>query len=345
MNLRRFIEKNKTIQVFLWWLRSMSIVLHLSKPVGHAASSLRWIFFQLVLFLPTILGGVILTAWGLFKCKRINEKDKKLQFEYELTIIAIAKNEGSYLKEWIEYHRLLGVERIVLYDNESTDETKAVIAEYIKMGLIDYHFVSGKAQQVKVYSEAIKRYKYKTRYIGFLDIDEFVVVKNENKIVPCLNEIMSKNLSGGGVCIPWYNYGTSFYKTRPKGLVIENFTKRAPYGFIPLIKTFGNPRLMKCCVNPHVPVYLYGTCNIDERGMKNRLTKSVNPFTPQLIHINHYYTKSEEEYWEKINRGLADGYGKRKNAEEVFKIRNRNDIDDKSLLLYVKKMKNILGLI
>lgn len=292
---------------------------------------------------PHNYGGVILTVIGVFKCKKINKVDRQRSFDHEVTIVAIAKNEGAYIEEWIEYHRLLGVDKFVLYDNESTDNMKAVLSSYIKMGIVDYKFVQGKAKQVEVYSEAIQKYKNKTRYIGLIDIDEFVVLENKKDIASCLDDIMSRNLRGGGVCVPWYNFGTSFHKTRPEGLVIENFTKRAPYGFVPNIKTFGNPRLMMCCVNPHVPVYLYGTCNIDERGKKNRLTKAVNPEAPKLMHINHYYTKSEEEYWEKINRGLADGYGKREHAEEVFKARNRNDIEDLTIATYIDQVKASLS--
>lgn len=34
-----------------------------------------------------------------------------------LPICAIFKEEAPYLPEWIEFHRLMGVERFFLYDN------------------------------------------------------------------------------------------------------------------------------------------------------------------------------------------------------------------------------------
>lgn len=39
-----------------------------------------------------------------------------------LSIGAIFKDEAPYLAEWIEFHRLVGVEHFFLYDNLSTDE-------------------------------------------------------------------------------------------------------------------------------------------------------------------------------------------------------------------------------
>ena len=40
---------------------------------------------------------------------------------YNVSACAIFQNEAPYLKEWIEYHRLIGVEHFYLYNNGSTD--------------------------------------------------------------------------------------------------------------------------------------------------------------------------------------------------------------------------------
>ena len=42
-----------------------------------------------------------------------------------LAICAVYRNEAPYLREWIEFHRLVGVERFFLYNNRSTDTTWA----------------------------------------------------------------------------------------------------------------------------------------------------------------------------------------------------------------------------
>jgi hypothetical protein len=54
--------------------------------------------------------------------------EPKLKFPHKLAVCAIAKNEGAYFKEWLEYHRLVGVEKFYIYDNESDDDTKEVLA-------------------------------------------------------------------------------------------------------------------------------------------------------------------------------------------------------------------------
>jgi hypothetical protein len=58
------------------------------------------------------------------------------RFQYSLTLVTIARNEAEYIVEWIEYRLYLGVEKIYIYDNESSDHLKEVIASYIDEGLV-----------------------------------------------------------------------------------------------------------------------------------------------------------------------------------------------------------------
>ena len=53
-----------------------------------------------------------------------------------LAVCAIYRDEGSYMREWIEFHRLVGVERFFLYDNRSTDDHREVLAPYVESGIV-----------------------------------------------------------------------------------------------------------------------------------------------------------------------------------------------------------------
>ena len=54
-----------------------------------------------------------------------------------LAVCAIYRDEGPYLREWVEFHRLAGVERFYLYDNGSTDEHEEVLRPYVEEGLVE----------------------------------------------------------------------------------------------------------------------------------------------------------------------------------------------------------------
>ena len=58
------------------------------------------------------------------------------------------------------------------------------------------------------------------------------------------------------------------------------------------------------------------------------------------MRINHYFTKSKEEFIQKMNRGLGDRLGKY--DMDMFSTYNLNDIQDKSMAIYVEQMKKVL---
>ena len=48
-------------------------------------------------------------------------------------------NHASYMREWIEFHRLVGFERFFLYDNGSTDDHASVLRPYVEEGVVVVH--------------------------------------------------------------------------------------------------------------------------------------------------------------------------------------------------------------
>ena len=91
----------------------------------------------------------------------MNDMCKK--FEYEIVYVAIAKNEGPYIREWIEYHRQVGVQKFLIYDNESTDQMRTLLEPYIQKGLVDYTYFPGRAKQLDAYYDALKKYRKRAR--------------------------------------------------------------------------------------------------------------------------------------------------------------------------------------
>ena len=62
----------------------------------------------------------------------------------QLSICAIFKNEAPYLREWVEFHRLVGVESIYLYQNRSEDDYQSALHPFLNDGfvhLIDWPYV------------------------------------------------------------------------------------------------------------------------------------------------------------------------------------------------------------
>ena len=56
-----------------------------------------------------------------------------------LSICAVYRDEAPYLREWVAFHSLVGVERFYLYNNRSDDGHREALAPYVEDGSVTIH--------------------------------------------------------------------------------------------------------------------------------------------------------------------------------------------------------------
>lgn len=71
--------------------------------------------------------------------------------------------------------------------------------------------------------------------------------------------------------------------------------------------------------------------------------KGARPAPRNLFRINHYYSKSLSEFFEKSNRGDASVPNRKPRNLEDFKKHDKNNILDLTMKKYVKKIKENLS--
>ncbi len=250
------------------------------------------------------------------KLKKLNDYYKKSPKVY-LSIVCIAKDEGPYIKEWIEYHKLVGVERFYFYDNGSTDNTREILAPYIKDGTVIYNYIEGKCLQNLAYADAIVKYKNETRWLAIIDLDEFIVPIEKDNIPDFLKDYEKYPAVG----INWVRFDSNGHQTKPLsggGLVTVNYTRVMKNYNDKLncyIKSIINPKKVSGIFDPHYAIYKNEKYAVNEKF--DILYGSVSKYhTSQKIQVNHYFTKSVEEYIKKTARGNADNDKKRIYVED-----------------------------
>ena len=228
------------------------------------------------------------------------------KFEAELAITAILKNEAPYIKEWIEFHKLVGVQKFYLYDNESTDNIKEILKPYIDSKEVIYKYFPGKHAQIAAYQDSIHKNATKVKYMAFIDIDEFITPIKHNTI-PEFIEYFEKKINHkiDAVGINWVMHGFNGHRTKPEGLVCENFFKCDYKTEVNKhIKSIVNPRSVIVANNPHFCIHKPGSRIVNCNG-ENIFGPFSDPYTDE-IYINHYWTKSHEEYMIRCQKGKAD---------------------------------------
>lgn len=274
--------------------------------------------------------------------RRIQSIEKSGKFKYELSFAVIVKNEVPYIKEWIEYHRYIGVTHFYVYDNESTDGLKDVLKSYIDEGVVDYTYYPGKLRQLEAYKDAAIKHKFDSHYIGFFDVDEFLLMNINGVSLPSLTTRVFNSYDGvGAYAINWRHFGSSGHIEKPDGLVIENYTHRAEDDFDRnlLVKTICNPRRVVHFLNPHHPVLDDGYRIVNENGV-TVTDQFCADNSCSLMQVNHYFCKSREEARKKMERGkISDS---KKLDWSVFESRDRNEVLDEGMLPYVTPCKEAL---
>lgn len=268
----------------------------------------------------------------LKKVSLVSQKNKN--FQYKMIVVSIMKNEAPYIKEWIKYYLSIGVEYFYIYNNNSSDSTEEILNSFSEVTCINY---LGELRQLDAYNDALNRFKNIAQYITVVDADEFIFCPNEFKFN--LYQFVDKYLSHkevAGLGIHWLIFGSSHLMTQPEGLVTENYVYRSKTNFYKNkhVKTIINPRKILGYTNAHLPIPLPGYKIVNE-NYKIIDSPASDSVTVNKIRINHYFTKSKEEFMKKRNRGLADNIGKRSMQE--FQIHDKNDVFDDAMKGYNKK--------
>lgn len=217
---------------------------------------------------------------------------------FKITITAIVKDEARFLPEWIEYHRMVGVEHFFIFNNNSSDDIEFVLRRYINYGLVTLVSWTFHPGQVYAYSYAIKVFGHLTEWMALIDIDEFISMPSGE----LLTQFMDTLSAADQILVPWAMFGSSGHESVPPGLVTENYVHRA-------IKP---SHMVKSIVRPEA------VTQAEVHQSRTRKGLTVNEKMEQIpevwrqqnstfdrIRINHYYVKSREDWKAKIRRGDA----------------------------------------
>src|SRR5579863_5983345 len=242
--------------------------------------------------------------------KRIYFKKSELptNYQYTVSLCAMYKNEAKYLLEWIEYHRLIGVEHFYLYNNLSTDNHLLLLQPYIESNIVSYHDYNIDITNVHYleafkdvnypYNHCIAHYKLESKYIGFIDIDEFIVLRevySDPSIIP-LVDFLKEYDQYSGLAIHWLYFGSTNNYMESEKLVTESYFLRPPVNHEcnHFIKSIINPRKFIYWPNVHLPV-MDGTIVRENKTICKNM--HVSPPLHNHISLFHYKGKSKEYYF------------------------------------------------
>lgn len=269
----------------------------------------------------------------------------------KVALCCIGRMENLYIKEYVEYYKNLGINRIFLYDNNHDGEEhfEDVIGDYINDGFVELiDFRNKTVCQLKAYQDCYDKHGDEYDWICFFDCDEFMIMKEYDNICDFLSQDKFDDFSL--IHINWKCYDDNdlvVYDERP---VMERFTRvKMPLDFkktyeipenyhVKSIVRGGGDVLWKA--TPHTPSRALMCCDANGKDCKG--TSPFNPYNYDSAWLNHYPMKTIDE-WVRIKskRGYPDGnkdfFKKHNMIDEFFKMNEMTEEKQE----YIGKIDNI----
>ena len=271
------------------------------------------------------LSGVLLILGGFYFTRPTH-------YEHQLSICATFKNEAPFLKEWIEYHRLIGATHFYLYNNGSTDHSLEVLEPYVESGLVEvidwknseHHAIHRKNEKtldpyrIGAYNHCLKtKALKKSQWVAIIDLDEFIVPAHGPQSLPSLLERESRKKTGS-LRLNWKIFGTSHvWELKPGELMVEKLILKAQdnHPWNAHVKSIHRPEAVR-----------FTLVHEAEKLHKNYERKHL---PPNSFCIHHYWTGVEKRMLER-----------RGNYAEIKELSNEfNKCEDTTMLQYVPALK------
>lgn len=225
----------------------------------------------------------------------------------KIAIIACAKFEQCYIREWIEWYKNLGIDHIFIADNNPSKyeyQLNTIISDYIYNGFVTiYNYNDISPIQPNCYIDIYNNQRYNYEWFFICDIDEFLHIPETNNSIKDFIHLPKFN-QFNSIAINWRQYDDNdllYYEDKP---VQERFTrlcntKHITNGESSIIKS-----IFKSIVNidhQHDPLLkseLVNRCNV--LGIKR--TKHTRDMAGgyndkyKCAYVAYYKFKTAEEY-------------------------------------------------
>ena len=276
----------------------------------------------------------------------------------KVSIVSIFRDEAKYLKEWIEFHLLVGVDNFYLTNHLSVDNYLEVLQPYIDKGIVKITDLlintnigedSFKNEQLLVgYSMPIVNRHINesdSDWFIYLNVDEFLYPTTENNIKDVINKF---NQNVGQIGVNWRLMGNSNYRLKDNELITEKLTKCKFKNYTYLSESFDYQRHTKSLIRKesfvNLPSVHYGVIkqnylHVDALGDPKNIDSVKYRTKIQVLEnlvINHYQFRDLEYTETKIN--MYKSWGRKYDDEAAYKNLH-NDEDNFEICRFLPKLK------
>ena len=263
--------------------------------------------------------------------------------------------------EWIAHHRAAGVTDFLIYANDCSDGTIALLKALQRAGivrLVEHTLEKGKSIQWQALKAAWAHpLTQKADWVLVSDVDEFLNIKTGAHTLPDLIDAISPEADG--IVMQWRLFGHNGQVLTRDRLVTKTYTRAIPADatypisaslsktlFKPSgpFRTFGVHRpQQKPLSKARRPIFVDGSGQFIDQDFamdEKRISFFGHKPARDLVEINHYAVKSVAAFLLKRARGLPN---RKKPIDLSYWVdRNFNTVEDTSIAAMAPATKTVL---
>jgi len=280
--------------------------------------------------------------------------------DQRIALVATMRNEGPFLLEWLAYHRAIGFTEVIVCTNDCVDASPELLDRLEARGVLRHLRCApapdGKAQLFAYQQVQATLEGRWPDVLMVLDADEFLNVHvGSGRVTDLLDAVPEAT----AFLVNWRIFGASGHEKWAPASVLERFTHAAEidHGVNWSFKTlFRQPEAYHCPLLAHGPGFARAEClallrpvdgagaALPERYARSEtfLQSEAGTVSWALAQVNHYNTRSWQDYLAKHERG--GGLGPERWArDENWAIFNRNEQEDLTIQRHLPAVRATLA--
>lgn len=269
-----------------------------------------------------------------------------------ISIVSIFWNESKYLKEWIEFHLLIGVDKFYLVNNNSTDNYLDVLSGYINSGVVVLSNITtnihnndpSRSNEVSLVNDWVKELNRialtcNEDWVIHVSTDEFIYPVNENNLKDVLKTTPN---NVGEISVNWSMFGNNNIELKDDELLIDKIRIGSYDNNISNlhVKPIMRQKAIQYIPSVHFSSLKKGFIKTDTKYDVNNFKHpyATKKWIGDQILVNHYryrdlsYTKEKVKMYRLWGRDIT--------VESVSK--QYNDVYNERIVKYIPELKKRL---
>ncbi|MEY4304072.1 MAG: hypothetical protein RIT52_247 [Pseudomonadota bacterium] len=270
-------------------------------------------------------------------------------------IVACMRDEALFVVEWVAHHLALGFDRIIVFTNDCSDGTDALLKAMAAALPVEHYDNPGPYTAGTIQKQALEMafdlpQVRQAEWVLHIDADEYLNVTVGNRRI---DDLIALFPDVDAIAIQWRHFGSAGVAQWQPGSVVETFTRceaevpvpgaNAEIGF----KTLFRPQKFKMMGvhTPKLPWRKRVPVVVNTAGtpmpIEALMSRRKSGYKVEAAHctwanacLHHHHVKSDDLHLLKHARGDANG---RKNKKRVigssfYQLVNRNEVENTSLV-------------